>query len=189
MLQISVETTKVSKNLNRVIRRKIPGGIAKGLTRLAYDVRDGEKAGLPKFLDRPTRFTMNSFSVKRATSTARAAYVYLRPLQRAYMRYQILGGIATKPHLVPSRSWPKNAYGNIPRFTTRGAGVFKTLSKTGRPMYFKKAGTKNNLRADYIGFIPASRSYRKRFPFYAIGTRTVQANYTKLDREIRRAIG
>ncbi len=189
MLQISVKTDRVSANLDKVVRRKIPGAIVRGLNKTAFEVRDGEKAALPKYIDRPTPFTLNAFATRGANTRTMTSYVYLKPIQRAYMRWQILGGYTTRPKVVPAKTWPLNAYGNLVRGTTDKPDVYRSTTKYGRPAYFKLRGGKNNKRLDYIGFIPASRTYRKRFPFYALGTQIVRAKgLPKIRREIRRVM-
>ena len=105
--------------------------MAVALTRTVRDIQDAMPARLEADLDRPTPFTKRGFVTERATVDNLRAAVVIRPLQAAYLRYQIEGGPRAPSRLalrLPSEV-QLNQYGNLP------AGLIKQLvarAKAGR---------------------------------------------------------
>lgn len=99
--------------------------MALALTRTATDIKDAMPAALESDLDRPTQFTKRGFAVDRATPAALRSAVYVRPLQSAYLRYQVLGGPRSpkRTALRLPTTLKLNQYGNMP------AGMIKQLIK------------------------------------------------------------
>ncbi len=185
-LIVRVNTAEIRKSVNRTLRAKVPNATKNALNRTGYDVIKVLKGSMPKHLDRPTRFTLNAFGLRRAKLGNLTAYVYVKRLQEAYLIWQVFGGTAHKPKVVPARTWPKNAYGNLSRGATKAANVYKSNLR-GRPAYWKLRGPKNDKRFDLIGFIPATRRYTRRFPMFRIGEGAAMVIMVKKMRsEIRR---
>lgn len=175
---------EVTKRLDKEVKKKIPFAVVKGINRAAFDVRDGLKGDLPKRLDRPTPFTMNAFSVKKAVMATRTAWVYLKPIQREYLKYQILGGTAYKRKVVPGRSYPLNSYGNLPKGVTKRKTTLVGKYKGSRA-YYRTRGSGGNRTLQMIGWITGHRRYRRLFPFFLLAELHARRN---IERKIRREV-
>jgi hypothetical protein len=97
MIEVSVKHTldKLSARLGNLVQeRKVAVAIA--LTATAQDVREAEYEEMKRVFDRPTRFTLSSLFLKRATAADLRAVVWLReqwPNPRVhYLSPQIHGG-------------------------------------------------------------------------------------------------
>ena len=102
------------------------------LTWSAYDGRDAVKAEMPRVFDRPTRFTLNSVYVHKATERTMTAEVWLKDNYGAHQHYlmpQVFGGprglkrfegllvrdgyMLRNQRAVPTSAVKLNAYGNV----------------------------------------------------------------------------
>ena len=167
-LIVTADTKIIEKNMKRALRDQIPKAVARGITRTVYDTQAGLKGKLSTHLHRPTPFTKNALAIKRATPRTMMGKVYIKPLQAAYLWWQVMGGVNTKPKVVPARNYPLNSYGNLPRNATKGSKVYIS-DKRGKRSYFKLRGTGGNRVLQLMAFISKHRSYSKTYPFYLLG--------------------
>ena len=73
--------------------KKMPKITKNALNKTAFKVNDAEKAQLPKYLNEPTKFTLNGFRFKGATEIKPEVKMFIAPIQAKYLWYQIEGGI------------------------------------------------------------------------------------------------
>lgn len=126
------------------LQSKLPSITARALTTTAQDARDQVKGWLPRLLDRPTPFTMNSLFVFPAEKTdLRAAVAFKHEMGRLprtaigqvtaprSMRAQVYGGQRelkasektllannitqrSRPFLIPAKGAQRDRFGNVP---------------------------------------------------------------------------
>lgn len=139
MINVSDNSAEVIDFLGRYAQQA-RFATALALSTTVKDIQDAMPAKLEADLDKPTPFTKKAFATERATPQALRAAVYIRPLQAAYLRYQVVGG-ARSPSKVALRL-PSvvslNQYGNLPTGTIRQliarakAGMRATRKQAGR---------------------------------------------------------
>lgn len=117
MLNIGV-TVKAPKSLTTPgdLGKQIRFATARALTAAAKNVQREIPALLQANLDRPTPFTLQGTFVKSAQPNTLTAVVGFKPIQSAYLRWQIEGGTrqpARKALRLPSLQ-PLNQFGNLP---------------------------------------------------------------------------
>lgn len=92
----------VASNHERALRqlsnmpKQIPFALASALTASAQKVREAEKLEMQRVFDRPTRFTVNSLFMDRATKTNLSAVVYFKQPRsggKHYLLPQVFGGV------------------------------------------------------------------------------------------------
>lgn len=116
-ISVKADIKKATAKLRGAQRKQIPFAVAAALTQTAWDVAKEESRQLSLKLDRPTRFTLKSFEVKKATKHHLVSTVSIKPIQANYLRYQINGGIRSpkgKAIAVPT-GVKLNRYGNMKR--------------------------------------------------------------------------
>lgn len=136
-LRIDIDTLPVSQAIARAANKQIPFAIALALTETARRVEKAEIKVMRQRFDRPTRYTLNSLMVQKATKTRQQARVWMRdwspkgtPAQK-YLNPQVYGGErahkrseraliaigAMKPdeYAVPAAGARIDAYGNMSR--------------------------------------------------------------------------
>jgi hypothetical protein len=187
-ISMKADIKQATAKLRGAQRKQIPFATAKALTNTAWDVAKEEKRQLPMKLDRPTPFTLRAFGVKRATKNRLVATVFIKPIQAAYLGFQIRGGIR-KPSGraigVPVNQ-RLNRYGNMTR------GKIKAL--LAKPDHF--SGTINGVGGIYqrqkkggvkliVAWEPRTNYTAGRFPFYKIGVGKARA---VMARNMRKAI-
>jgi hypothetical protein len=88
--------SNIDEVLARVSEREkaIPVAISNALNTTVFKVRELEVQEMQRVLDRPTRFTLNSLFIERATASVPTARVYLKEtwFGRHYLRPNIYGG-------------------------------------------------------------------------------------------------
>lgn len=80
MISISIKSDidKALKRLSDVQKKKVPFATAVALTKVGQIVKEAEYAEMKKVFDRPTKFTLNSLFLKRATKKNQQAIVWLK---------------------------------------------------------------------------------------------------------------
>ena len=177
MLTISVKAdiAKFSRDLDRQYIRQLPFATAKALTDTAKDVERAETKALPEKFDRPTPFTMRAFATRAARKNNLTATVYVRPIQAGYLRLEIEGGtlLPKRRALVLPTDLPTNQYGSIPK------GAVKRLLARSDVFSGKVRGVSGIWQRTPRGLLlliayAAKATYKKRFPFYEIGTKVAR---------------
>lgn len=130
-----------TKNLEDIYRRQIPFATAQALNDTVEDLRDYHRMVLPVIFDRPTRYTLNSLRVlKASTRRELVAGIYFKESNRSgkhYLLPQVDGGsrphkpferwliqrgiMASNEYAVPASGLKLNAYGNV------SAGVITSI--------------------------------------------------------------
>lgn len=119
-MQINVKTDikGAIKQLNRVQRKQIPFAASVALNKTAEFAATNLNNDTRKYLDKPTRFTQNSFTIQRSSKRKLVAVVLAKPIQDQYLRYQVFGGTRRPKRSaipVPWKNMRLNQYGNMPR--------------------------------------------------------------------------
>ena len=137
-LNITTNINSIQRGLSKTAKRQVPFAIASTLTKLAFEAMKEEKQGAPKYLDRPTPFTVKGFRYKKANKRNLMSEVYIdgAAANRSYMKYSIEGGISRpkKSALVhPAKNSKLNKYGNLPRNYVKKALANKAKFFSGVP--------------------------------------------------------
>ena len=181
-LNITTNINSIQRGLSKTAKRQVPFAIASTLTKLAFEAMKEEKQGAPKYLDRPTPFTVKGFRYKKANKRNLMSEVYIdgAAANRSYMKYSIEGGISRpkKSALVhPAKNSKLNKYGNLPRNYVKKAlankakffsGVPKGMQGDENSGIWQRYGPRNNQRIRMVAQWRNTRSYQAKFPFYEI---------------------
>ena len=181
-LNITTNIKSIQIGLSKTAKRQVPFAIASTLTQLAFQAMQEEKQQAPKYLDRPTPFTIKGFRYKKANKRNLVSEVYIdgAAANRSYMKYSIDGGVSRpkKSAMIhPAKNSKLNKYGNLPRNYVKKAmankakffsGVPKGMQGDDNSGIWQRYGTKNNQRIRMVAQWRKSRSYQARFPFYEI---------------------
>ena len=181
-LNITTNIKSIQLGLSKTAKRQVPFAIASTLTQLAFQAMQEEKQQAPKYLDRPTPFTIKAFRYKKANKRNLMSLVYIDSAdsKRSYMKYSIDGGVSRpkKSAMIhPAKNSKLNKYGNLPRNYVKKAmankakffsGVPKGMQGDDNSGIWQRYGTKNNQRIRMVAQWRKSRSYQARFPFYEI---------------------
>ncbi len=165
------------------VRREIRKATAAALTETARKAEQHVKLQLPKVFDRPTPFTQRAPAHARARETENPieARVYIRPIQREYLRLQVTGGTrrAGGSGLLVPRGARLNRYGNLPRgylkrmlsrpdtFVGTVAGVRGLWQRAGR----------GRRRLKLLVAFERQATYRPHFDLRGLVTESVQRTY------------
>jgi hypothetical protein len=209
---VKADMAGLSASMSAVARDQLPFAMALALTWTAKDALAAEKRTIERVFDRPTPFSRNAFQLVPATKTRLVASVEQKPAigsrnARQWLKPQVFGGPrkhkAFERHLiavgampsnlfaVPTRSCPRDAYGNI-----RGSIIMQILSDLGahavdpwqnasawsrrrnkrERFYLLRAGNtplaiainKGGKGVVYVVYV-RTPNYRKRFPFFEVG--------------------
>jgi hypothetical protein len=136
-LSVEINTTKLTRDLQRWQKTQVPFAIAKALNATAYDIQTQLQGEMGRVFDRPTRFTLNSTSRKNATPATLEARVKIKdealkaisPITalshhvyggaRAVKRSEILlrqrGILGPDEYIVPGAGARLDAHGNMSR--------------------------------------------------------------------------
>lgn len=134
-LSVKVDVSGVARDLQNA-GKQVRYGIARGLTRTANDVRAAVKQEMGSVFDRPTPWTLNSMYIKAATRDTLTAKVGVKGAEaaaavtpqktlaaevqggaRSPKRFdralQAMGALPAGWVTVPSRSVPRDQFGNV----------------------------------------------------------------------------
>ena len=138
-IDLVVDTSQLDKlaQFTSALRGSLDKDLAKAITLAAYDARDYLKNVTPRYIDRPTKWTMNSMFVEKAIpgdltsrfgfkdtavkGTPAAKYLQqivaggARPPKRSEMALQATGVLRGYEYITPADVYPLtlNAYGNL----------------------------------------------------------------------------
>jgi hypothetical protein len=183
MLTISVklDLKKLNKGLDEITRKQVPFATAAALTDTARQGRKVVQRVMPRYLDRPTPFTVRGVLFERATKTRLASSVFIREEVWKYLKYQVDGGVRSGKGFiaVPARARKLNAYGNIPGKRTGLVKGGAYIAKRGDTLgVWKKPDRKG--RSPLLVLFTSQAVYRPRFPFRRIVRRVVAKHFVKL---------
>ena len=134
-LDVKVDTRGVMQRLDRLQRDQLPFALSRAMNDVAEKIRAATPAILERDLDRPTRFTTDprGMFVERATKSRLQTTVGFRPLQSAYLKYQVEGGLRAPKRraLRLPTAQPLDQFGNLPARTISTL-IAKSKAKTAR---------------------------------------------------------
>jgi len=190
-MQISVMSNvdKIVKQLSREAKTQIPFATASAINNTAFSVRKAVQAQLPRYLDRPTPYTVRGVRVNKAKKTLLEGSVFFIPRVAEYMWYQVEGGSrrASKKWIaVPTDNVKLNKYGNVPRSKK---GLVKTnkqfIAEINGTTGVWQSGTRAQPRIKLLHKFVKQTQYKKLFPFYKIGEGVINS---KFDKEFEKAL-
>lgn len=169
------DLTRVAREIDDRFKRQIPFAAAKALTRTAQDVQKAIVAELPTIFDRPTPFTQRGVGVTFATKSSLTSRVFLRDIQREYLKLQVTGGERRpkKVALVMPAGIDLNAFGNIPRNRIKALLNRKDVF-SGKVRGVGGIWQRTNGKLKLLVAYEPSASYERRFPFGAIARQTIE---------------
>lgn len=187
MIGISVITPAQYHNAAARLERQIPFALSRAINDTARDVVLAQRAVMQEHLDRPTPFTLRGAAVLGYASKARLeAVVGFRPIQAAYLRFQIEGGTRTpkaRAILVPAEHARLNRYGNLPKgYVARvlngkkGFVASRNDPKTRHlPAGIYQRGNKRGDVAKLLVAFEDKADYDPIYPFYETAAKTARA--------------
>ena len=198
--KINVETDikAAAAQLKRVGERNVPLALAQSLTKTAKHLTDVQKRVIPKYIDRPTRFTKNGFGTTFArwrdhSRGAMFSAVYVRPIQAEYLKYQVYGGKRTPPGraiVVPGQQTRLNKFGNLTRKylqTQLARDDTHTATINGTAGLWKRM--KSGRLKLLVLFTDDANYTANRYPFFKISEKVVNRELPKqLNKAVRRAL-
>ena len=166
--------------------KKMPKITKNALNKTAFKVNDAEKAQMPKYLNNPTKFTMNGFRFVSATERKQQVKMFVAPIQAKYLWYQIEGGIV-KDVAVPvisnvTKEGRLNAFGNIKGKRTgllKTKGDFFGKGRGGRTNIYRTKGRVGH-KTTTTQFVIKDQTYKPKFPYYKIGFGVIDNTFDKI---------
>jgi hypothetical protein len=153
------------------------------LNNTAKKLQKAYKVQAESKLDRPVKFTVNSFKIGFASPKRLQAFVVITDAAAKYMKWAIDGGVSGR-RAVPTKNAKLNKYGNLPNKTKLKANQEIRKTKTGFGVW--SAATKKAPGKLLVAF-KSSVNYQKIFPFYKIGIKLVKRVLPKeLDKSFRK---
>ena len=201
-IDVKINIKDVQKELTRIHTQQLPYAVSLALNETANDVAKDLTDEMPRYLDRPTPFTLSTFMTKsgkfkgtRARKTNLRASIIPGEIQEKYLAWQVYGGKQLPKKqaiLVPTLKAPKDRFGNISRATRkRYAQPAGNLFHAGQ-REDKEPGVYRRTRKKVVEMLAAYEpftEYQPRFPMYKIAQRSVNKHFSlNMTIAIRRAI-
>lgn len=119
MLTISGSADALIRQLDDVQKRQIPYALSRALNDTAKDIVEAERVHMGSVFDRPTRWTLNAFYVKRSSKTKLVATVERKSAvgRRFYLEVQAEGGTRPKTGLERAMTYRLKYAGDIQAVT------------------------------------------------------------------------
>lgn len=166
-INVSHNIKEFNKDLKRFARVDIPDINRIALNETATKVKELEQTAMRKYLDRPTKQTVNSLFIIWARKNKLRSILTFRDWAQEYLKFQIEGGIRKKNRTaVPLRETKLNHFGNIPG---RKSGLLKsknTFIDKINGVHGIWQNTKKGLKLLYP--LIDNPRYKSIFPFYRI---------------------
>ena len=136
---------------------------------IAKDVEKGIGRQLKTDIDRPTPFTTKAFKINRANKKTLSSSVEIKPIQAAYLKYQIKGGRRSGKNMLIPKKGAQNKYGNLPR------NKLKNLKAQGKSyiadnLIIQQMKTKTKP----LAYITKKANYKPIFKFFERGHSTAK---------------
>ncbi|WP_454273323.1 hypothetical protein [Roseovarius sp. MBR-154] len=197
-IRIDHNIRQVQRGLNDVARRQIPFATSKAINDALREIERNMIKRMRRVLDRPTRFTLRAFAIRRASKRRLTGAIFARDRQAGYLSFAESGG-TRRPDgraLAVPTGRRLNRFGNVPRGGVRSdlgkdrvfsgkpkgnqgpAGVYQRMGRGGRAA----------LRQLYI-YKPFTRYLRKPLGFGKTARTTAEKRLpTLLQRALLAAI-
>lgn len=183
MINININVDSVLDSLKNIKKEQIPFAISYATNLTAQDIADEITNEMPRYLDRPTPFTLKAYLTasgkwkgKRANKRDLTAIIQAGDIQAEYLAFQVFGG-TRKPKkeaiLVPTLLAPKNQYGNltranIKRYADPQGNIFHAGKKEQKePGVYRRKRKALEMLAAY----ETQTEYEPRFPIHSIAQR------------------
>jgi len=187
-LTIDDDIKSLSRWLSKTQKEQLPSAIRNALNDTAYDTMKYMRNVLPKYIDRPTPFTIKSLQyektdkVKLVSKVGFTSLTFGKPTGKGsahYMKLLIEGGVRypnKRMIPVPTLQYKTNQYGNI------GRGKITSLlgkknhfqgTLNGKAGVFKTTGRGKSLEADMVIAYEKQTRYKPQFNFPTITKRAV----------------
>lgn len=194
-ISVQADLSRLTAQLRNFQQEQVPFAASMALNMVAADVANAITDQMETKLDNPTPFTLkayqfkpNSFRGLRANKRNLTAVLNPADIQKAYLRYQIEGGVRLPKQskiFVPSTKAPKNQYGNVTRANRRrfidGKGKYFTAGvKEGKTpgIYLRGEG-----RVEPMAFYVDRAEYKPRLPVDKIAQGVVRSRFERRFRE------
>tara|TARA_Y100001963_G_C6653844_1_gene387045 strand:- start:47 stop:694 length:648 start_codon:yes stop_codon:yes gene_type:complete len=202
LLSVSSDVKKLTKRIDKQYRRQIPFATSVALNSTAFDARADVQEALPKFLDRPSPFTIKGVQVKKSSKKKLISAVGfasktfgklpagtgIPPAE--YMKRLIKGGTRNpynKYIAIPATKRDQNKYGSLKRGQVRRllsnkakyfGGVPKGNENWGFGIWERTGkGGRKSIRKRVI-FVDQAK-YEKKFPFKRLVVQTIKKTFSK----------
>lgn len=184
---ISVESNikEVQKWLTKVEKQQVPFATSQALNATAFDARKALRAQAVKKLDRPTKFTVDSFQVRKASKRKLFAEVFIEGKRARYLKYQIEGGTRRSKLAGIPVNVKLNKFGNIPGFGSKKKVWLDGRAKAKNQFVATVRGTKGlwqRMRGNKLRLLVAFETqarYSRRFPFFRIVQGVVDGKFKR----------
>ena len=177
MPQVTVDMSRFQQRMLRT-KKDIKKFMTNSLNETAEKVKAEEIKHMNTDIDRPTRFTLNSIRVFKATGTRMRSVVQVLDVQAAYLKPIIKGATldTVKPLVFPKY---RNRYGNAPKNMTKNARISSRKNLIVRKL--------SNGKTELLGTWSHRRTYHKQYDFFSIGYDAVRKHWRPItQRNIRR---
>lgn len=151
MLSVTSDVRKLSRQIDQKFKRQIPFVVSRALNSVAFDGMMATRKALPKFLDRPKKYTTSSVQFEKSHKTRLVSKVgfYSKSPKfgkksgasipaAEYMQRLIKGGVRKPFHdkiAIPTRDSDLDKYGNLKRNLAKRLLADKKRFFIGTPKY------------------------------------------------------
>lgn len=189
MANIVVGLDALIKKMTAFEKKQVPFALSLALNNTANLAKVEAQRQMPDYLDRPTRFTINSVAVVSSKKTNLVAKVLIKDIQAKYLGVNINGGAVSKRIAKPVNI-PLNKFGNIR--SLKGGKKIKELMAKGDAFIGDVNGVNGLwLRANkgtglkLLVRFEKSQQYDKKYPFKDIVIKEARKN---IEREFSKAM-
>ena len=201
LLSVSADVKKAKKKLNRIQKKQIPFALSNAINDVAFHARGSvEPAAMKQYLDRPARFTTNSFHVKKSTKKTLVGRILIRPNRWNYLKYVVQGGQSTRPgkdHAIAIDHSLLNRYGGLPRNKAKRLAKQKghfALTSKGTDYIFRRNAPRNkaktggdNIEARVV--FKKTTTQTKIYPIWQATIKSVRSRFpSTFDRRLKFAL-
>lgn len=176
-VNVRVDITRALSKMKDIAQNQVPFATALALTNTAKQVQSVLTAKLDESFDRPTPFTKRAIGTERATKAQLSSRVFIKRDQLKYLTWGIDGGtrMPAKSAIPMPVDVPLNQYGNMTRNKLRQLlsrrDVFSAKVNGVGGIWQRKPNDKLVL---LVAWKPKA-NYKKRYPFFELGTSTARA--------------
>lgn len=116
MIDVDIDLKDFELEMSAIVKKQIPFALSVALNDTAWQSKEDVAKYAERTIDRPTKFTLRGFAVKKSTKRRLYSEVFIKPIQAEYLEYQIEG----KTRRPESKAIPipvnqrLNKFGNIP---------------------------------------------------------------------------
>lgn len=190
-IDIKHDLKKITKHLDDLQKKQIPYATSLALNDLAFQLKDELSDEMEKKFDKPRKFTLNAFRVKKASKRRLRAVVYLHP-SRSYLDMQFTGGkqrpsdgasvLTTPQHKSMFKSGSNDLRrGKIGRLLgSKKAFRGTPKGKPGGPSgVWQRMGTKKKPKLRFLAAYTTTRTFRRRIDLRSKADKLVKKQFRR----------